>query len=193
MVHTLQRETGNLINHPGKHRAKYAFSLTGILGALIIGAIVAGAKSQDIPRVVINDNSLYSSLPTLTTAERKSIVTTALKDRSLLGLLRKRRYNVRGVQAWTTSTGTVLGGVAIIPFPRALTLAGTWLGMDYDCTEQSSPPYRRFTYTAERRNVTMLLAFVNLRGKQVAAIETNPNSQVVGTVHIKPHNLHKSC
>ena len=121
------------------------------------------------------------ALRALTKKQRQRIIRTAATDRTLKTLIGKKPYRVTNVAMWLTKNGRLLGGVVTIRLQRAATMSGKWLDIAYDCSEQTSPPYKSVSYRAKYTNVRYLSVAVNLKQKRVAGI--TPLGILVGKAH----------
>lgn len=106
----------------------------------------------------------------LSQAQRTKITHIFQSDRTFLRLIGHRHFKTTSVWLWTNREGVLLGGVVVLRLPHPVTMSGTWLDLDYDCSEQTSPPYGRVPYKAKYSSVTTITLFVDLQRKQVAGI-----------------------
>ena len=112
-----------------------------------------------------------ASFKKLTKKQKTQILNIVKKDRTLKKLLGKKTYRVTSFWVWAGTKGEFLGGVITIQLKKPATIAGTWLELAYDCTEQKSPPYGRIPYLATYSRVTSLTLYVDMKRKRIAGIK----------------------
>jgi hypothetical protein len=124
------------------------------------------------------------SFRSLTKRQRAQILRIAEADKTFKRLAGKRKYKISAVTLWSKKDGSPLGGLVSVRFKTSSTISGTWLDLDYDCTEKSSPPYGKVPYKAQYVNVTWVTLFVDTKRKQVVGIK--PLGSLVGKAKYPP-------
>lgn len=114
---------------------------------------------------------------TLTTKQRKQILTIVHKDGNVKKLLRRRHYHVSGVTVWANRSAQQVGGVVSIRFKGPQTISGTFVELQYTCTGTT---YKRIVYSAKYKHVTNLTLSVDLHHRKVEGIA--PLGYVVGKI-----------
>lgn len=124
------------------------------------------------------------SFKALTSKQKKTILSVIHTDKTFAKLIKSKKYRVTTTYLWVTRGGSFLGGVVSVRLKTVGAMHGTWLYLDYDCTEQSTPPYGRVPYTAKYGNVSAVTLFVDVVRKRVAGIQ--PLGFLIGKAHYPP-------
>jgi hypothetical protein len=124
------------------------------------------------------------SFHTLTKKQRALILRIVKADKTFKRLVGKKKYQITAVTLWSKQNGSNLGGTVSVRFQNPGTITGTWLDLDYDCTEKSSPPYGKVPYKAKYANVTWMTIFVDTKRKHVVGIK--PLGLLVGKAKYPP-------
>lgn len=108
----------------------------------------------------------------LSADQRNEIVRIAERDPRTRQYLRGRPYEAT-VEPWrsTLRPSTLIGGMLIATFQQPHRLRGVWYFMDYDCTEEATPPYHGIPYRQGYRKVTELTIHVHLQRRRVIGVE----------------------
>jgi hypothetical protein len=165
--------------------------LLGATATLLTAFVVV--VSRPGPTIAsVDARTLQSSVPTLTAAQVQSATDVARGDPTIAAILAGRSAASKNVVVWTTEKGALLGGVVTLDLAQAATLSGTWIDLDYDCSETASPPYGSVRFGATVQNVTSLTVFVDLTRHKVAGFMPTPhtNYTFVGLTQY-PTNVHR--
>src|SRR6266496_1766267 len=142
--------------------------LAGVTVALAIAFHVATPHAAiNIPAV--DAQTLQGATPTLTADQKNKAIALATSDGRSKSLLSNVSTTSGDPLVWTTERGILIGAVVSFNLPAPATLTGTWVDLDYDCSERSTPPYGAVPFHATYSNVRSLLAFVDLIEGRVAA------------------------
>lgn len=158
-----------------RHRSRATRLLVGGLVGFVLGFSAARTQAPAhvaAPPVVVSRSLLEASVPTLTRAAQRQVVTAAMSSQAVQPFIYGRQFQIIDTSAWTTSSGVLLGGVVSLQFQRPEQVSGQWLSLRYDCREQSFPPYHSVAYAAMRRHVTTLTIVVSLPAQRVVAVSS---------------------
>lgn len=150
---------------------------------LVLMIRVVPAATETNPPLVVDAKTLENSVPSLMAAQREQAIYIIRNDPTTRNLTSGRTYQITKPVVWTKSDGEIVGAAVRLIFSRPSTLAGRWLAIDYDCSENTNPPYLSVAYRARRAYVTSLTLLVDLKRQQVVSIQPDGLSRLVGRPH----------
>jgi hypothetical protein len=168
-------------------------AILALLTALAVGRAQPNGQSSGPPPPPGGGTPVIStSVPTpggpalrkLTKKQQQNAVKILGKDKTFKRLINKKSYKVSSIGIWLTKSGTLLGGTITLRLKKRATINGTWLYLDYDCSEQTSPPYRAVPFQAKYKNIIYMTAAVDLTRKKVVSIM--PAGILVGQAYYPP-------
>ena len=154
--------------------------------ALAMALVVVARQSGHEPPQPVLSMDLDRTVPSLTVPQRQQVADIAVDDPRIRQLIQEQPAEVAGVVVWTKGTGELIGGVVTLRLTGPRTVQGEWLGLDYDRTEATSPPYTSVPYRAKYSNVTSLEVMVDLDRGQVVGVTPDHDAEAEGTPELPP-------
>lgn len=120
--------------------------------------------------------------PTLTTQQEQTAISLAESDPRVVSLLAGRPHSASAT-AWMTvaQPANLIGGLVTLSWDDPATLTTDWPAIDYDETEQTSPPYTEGTISYTGTGAESLDILVDLTRNAVVSIEPGVEAERTGS------------
>jgi hypothetical protein len=115
-------------------------------------------------------------IPALTSDDQARASAMTMSDGRVQAVLVGQQPAVDGSGPWQTFGDRMIGAVVEVSLPAATTLHGTWPLVDYDETEQASPPYSVTPVAGTATGLQHILVFVDLTRQGVIGFEPGPEA-----------------